>query len=152
MLALLGPIGSLLGGTLGKVLMGGLAVAALVGGFCWWLSSHDAGIRAATTASMEAAEAKAVAAVDAADNAKIEAAESDLMHAQQARAATVSVIRTRINAAPKSDACASSAAVRAALDGLRGPDSAPGSGAAAAAPAKPVRVPAEPAGAVRTFR
>jgi hypothetical protein len=140
------------GSGIGKAVLAALAVVLLALAFIWWLHSHDAAIVKATKESMLDAEAKAVAVQQAADNVALEAAQSDLLTAQQARAASLSTIRTAINVAPSSSVCAASPAVSAALAGLRRPDAAHGSGRPAGAPGKPVPVQPAAEPARRTFR
>ena len=87
------------------------------------------------------ATSEAVRKAEAEDHAKAVAAlEANAREAAQ-RAATTAPIRNKINAAPRTNSCASSPAVRATLDGLRTPRNAPSGNRPAQRPhvAAPVR-------------
>ena len=95
------------------LLAGVSALAVAAAGYA--LHVHDVGIRAADAA---AAQKVAIDTLNA-DHARAIAALEQVAAATQARAASSTLIRTAASAAPTSNACAVSPAVRAGLDGLR---------------------------------
>lgn len=97
------------------LLYAGVAVAALAAG-AWALHQHDARVVAEQRAD---AQALAISQMQA-DHARAVAALETRAAEAEARAEASATIRSAIHAAPVTSACASSPAVRAALDGLRG--------------------------------
>ncbi len=88
------------------------AMAAVLAALSGWAWLERAG-RHAATARADAAEAQAAAKARAISALETQAAEA------AAQAARIEPIRRVIHAAPKTNACADSPAIRAVLDGLR---------------------------------
>ena len=95
------------------------------------LHFHDVSVRAG--AALDVAEA--TRAAEAANHARSVQALESVTKAAAARTVRNTPVRRNVNAAPRTNACANSPAVRAALDGLRVPHTA--SSRPAVRPAKP---------------
>ena len=93
-------------GPLGKLAGIAMLALALLAGVTWAVHEHDAKVLAAARAENRAHEIAA-----------LEAQSSD--HAKQL--ALLNSLKRKTHAAPPSNACASSPAVRALLDGVRHP-------------------------------
>jgi hypothetical protein len=116
MLALFNGALGLVTGTAGKyILYAGLAVT-LAGGAAVLKHEYDASI----IASVAAKQAAANLVIERADNARIIAELQTRAITAETEAANYASIKGAIAHAKASSACASSPAMRAALDGLRG--------------------------------
>ena len=102
-----GPAGKIAG--LAVLAVGLLAVAALA------LNQHDVRVRAEQIAVTQAAQISTMQA----DHTRTLAALEAQAAAAAARASRLASVRSVVDGAPHSSACNASAAVRAAVDGLR---------------------------------
>lgn len=109
------PLLTLLTGPVGKIAgIAALAIGLLTAG-ALLLNQHDARVRAEQTAAAQAAQ---IATMQA-DHTRTVAALEAQAAAAQARATRLAATRSAVDGAPPSSACKDSAAVRAAVDGLR---------------------------------
>lgn len=107
-----------------------VALSAFAGGYLWLKFVHEPNIRSAYAAELAAQVAQEKARLQEASLAALEAYQK----AQQERQQTTVIIRESVARAPQTASCASSPAMRAALDGLRGASTNPST---PANPAKP---------------
>ena len=111
-----------------------VALSAFAGGYLWLKFIHEPNIRSAYAAELAAQVAQEKARLQEASLATLEAYQKE----QQERQKDTVVIRESVARAPQTASCASSPAMRAALDGLRG---AATSHPASAGAAKPTHLP-----------
>lgn len=109
-------------------------VGAVSSGYLWLKFVHEPNIRSAYAAELAAQVAQEKARLQEASLATLEAYQKE----QQERQKDTVVIRESVARAPQTASCASSPAMRAALDGLRG---AATSHPASAGAAKPTHLP-----------
>ncbi|HEV7216846.1 MAG TPA: hypothetical protein VGP33_17200 [Chloroflexota bacterium] len=109
-----------------KILMIGIMLSAMVGAVYFAVREHDARVANAAKASMDLAASKAIIDQQALDAAKISATLEQETAVSNARAEQLATVRKQINAAPRTMACASSPAIRAALSGLHNDPGSPG--------------------------
>ena len=115
---------SFLTSTGGKILGGLLLAVMLGGGLTVAITRHDEAVLAKAQVSEDKAIAAAQAAATAHEIAALQAQQVALTSAAQAEA----TLKEKTHAAPLTQACVSSPAVRALLNGLRSNGSANGAG------------------------
>ncbi len=117
------------------ILTPALAFGAIASSYLWLKTIHEPNIRAAYAAEIQVITEREKARLQETSIAILEAQHE----AQKAREASIQVIYRTVANAPQATSCASSPAMRAALDGLR---ASSGGAGAPANPAKPTSLPA----------
>lgn len=106
---------SWISGSAGKYLGYAALAGCIVTGSAWLLHEHDLGVRAQQQVAIDKADAEAVAQDHAREVAALEATAAEA----QRRASILEQLKVQIHAAPSSNACIASPAIRILLDGLR---------------------------------
>jgi uncharacterized protein HemX len=109
---------SFLLGPLGKIGIALALVAALSAGGWYAWTEHNNRVATEARAAMDAAASKAIIDQQALDAAKVRDALDKSTAELNALSVKFTNARKQINAAPRTVACATSAAVRASIDGL----------------------------------